>query len=103
VSREKSQGIAIAVVELHPVRGRRRGLADGAVIGRALECDVRLDDPLVSRRHALVVADPGGPRIEDLGSSNGLYVNGSRTRQPVTLEVGDVVQLGATVWRVVAP
>ena len=93
--------LPLAVLELHPERGLRRCLADGAVIGRGGGCDVRLDDPLVSRRHAVVVTRDGDTRIEDLGSANGLYINGSRCGRTGTLRAGDVVQLGTTVWRVV--
>jgi pSer/pThr/pTyr-binding forkhead associated (FHA) protein len=93
---------AIAVLELHPARGLRRGLGAGAVIGRDGGCDVRLDDPLVSRRHAVVVSCAGELFIEDLGSANGLFVNGDRRRRTLALRDGDVIQLGTTVWKVVA-
>jgi len=91
----------IAVLELHPARGLRRGLDAGAVIGRDGRCDVRLDDPLVSRRHAVVVSSAGEMFIEDLGSANGLFVNGDRCRRTLALRDGDVIQLGTTVWKVV--
>ena len=47
-------------------------------IGRSLAADVRFDDPTVSRRHALVVRQPGGVRVLDDRSLNGVFVNGSR-------------------------
>ena len=53
-------------------------LDDGVVIGRAVECDLAVDDPLVSRRHARVLASDLGAALEDLDSSNGVYVNGVR-------------------------
>ncbi len=47
------------------------------MIGRGAEADLRLDDPGVSRRHAeIVLSDP--PRITDLGSTNGTFVDGER-------------------------
>jgi pSer/pThr/pTyr-binding forkhead associated (FHA) protein len=91
----------IAILELHPARGLRRGLCDGAVIGRGGTCDVRLDDPLVSRRHAVVLRSSDGTFIEDLNSSNGLFLNGDRCLRTLALRAGDVIQLGATVWKVV--
>lgn len=91
----------IAVLELHPARGLRRGLRDGAVIGRDSTCDVQLADPLVSRRHAVVLSTAQETVIEDLGSANGLYLNGDRCRRTVALRAGDVIQLGTTVWKVV--
>ena len=91
----------IAVLELHPARGLRRGLEPGAVIGRDGGCDVRLDDPLVSRRHAVVVTSAGHTFIEDLDSANGLFLNGDRCRRTLALRAGDVIQLGTTLWKVV--
>jgi pSer/pThr/pTyr-binding forkhead associated (FHA) protein len=91
----------LAVLELQPTRGRRRGLPHGAVIGRDAACDVRLDDPLVSRRHAVVFSGEAGTVIEDLSSANGLYLNGDRCGRTGALNPGDVIQLGSTVWRVV--
>jgi pSer/pThr/pTyr-binding forkhead associated (FHA) protein len=90
--------MAIIVVELQPAAGLKRSLDGGATIGRAEECNVRLEDPMVSRHHALVVDRDGEPQIEDLGSANGLYVNGRRHRGSVPLHPGDIVQLGATIW-----
>ena len=82
--------------ELHPVRGRTHRLDDGVVIGRAAACDVALEDPLVSRRHARVRLTELGIAIEDLDSSNGVYVNGVARRGVTPLHPGDVIQLGGT-------
>jgi hypothetical protein len=59
--------------------------------------DLVIDDPGVSRRHARVLSNGGGVIVEDLGSSNGTYVNGERITGPVELGAGDEVQVGATV------
>jgi pSer/pThr/pTyr-binding forkhead associated (FHA) protein len=63
-------------------------------IGRSVAADLRLDDPSVSRRHALVVAEPGkGLRVLDDRSLNGVFVNG----KPVewgALEDGDELTIG---------
>jgi predicted nucleic acid-binding Zn-ribbon protein len=58
--------------EIHPLRG------EWTRIGRSLAADVRLDDPTVSRRHALVVRQPDGVRVLDDRSLNGVFVNGRR-------------------------
>jgi putative nucleotidyltransferase with HDIG domain len=64
-------------------------------IGRSLQADVVVDDPELSRFHARVrMADPGTPMIEDLDSTNGVFVNGVRTRQ-AALEQGDRIRLGS--------
>jgi pSer/pThr/pTyr-binding forkhead associated (FHA) protein len=92
--------MSIAVVEIHPVRGREHRLDGGTLIGRAPDCDVTIPDPLISRRHARVLASPLGIGIEDLQSANGLYVNGQAIRGITPLHPGDVIQLGGTVWMV---
>src|SRR5882757_2542666 len=95
--------MSFAVVEICPARGHERQLDGGVVIGRGRGCEVKLDDPLASRRHARVVSGDVGTAIEDLGSANGLYVNGRRRDGVTPLHPGDVIQLGATVWLVVRP
>ncbi|MBX3250033.1 MAG: FHA domain-containing protein [Myxococcales bacterium] len=63
------------------------------VIGRSPECHVTIEDPLVSRRHAKVlVEDP--PRIVDLGSRNGISVNGQKIEGSRTLSDGDRIRIG---------
>jgi pSer/pThr/pTyr-binding forkhead associated (FHA) protein len=90
----------VAVLEILPHRGRERRLDGGAVIGREAGCDIRLDDPLVSRRHARVLTSEIGMGIEDLGSANGVYVNGRASSGVTPLRPGDVIELGSTVWLV---
>jgi pSer/pThr/pTyr-binding forkhead associated (FHA) protein len=87
-------------VETHPLSGRLIELADGATVGRE-GCDIVLADPEVSRRHALLRDTPErGPTIEDLGSTNGTFVNDRRIGSVMGLQPGDVVRLGKTVWSV---
>jgi pSer/pThr/pTyr-binding forkhead associated (FHA) protein len=75
----------------HPVHGE-------LVLGREdATADLVIPDPGVSRRHARVLPQNGGVIVEDLGSSNGTYVNGERISGPVELGTGDEVQLGDTV------
>jgi diguanylate cyclase (GGDEF)-like protein len=69
--------------------------ASGAVIGRAAEASLRLNDDGVSRRHARIVVSGGQVQIEDLGSANGTLVNGERVARAV-LRDGDKVQVGET-------
>jgi hypothetical protein len=65
------------------------------LIGRAPECDVVIDDPLVSRHHARITCDVGEALFEDLGSRNGSRVNGSVVLEPKLLEHGDRIQIGS--------
>jgi serine/threonine protein kinase len=66
-------------------------------IGRGPDNDIAIDNPEVSRRHACVTRGPGGYSVEDLGSTNGTFVNGVRLAGPKTLRHGDLVGLGKTV------
>lgn len=91
---------SISVLELHPGGNRERRLDRGGLIGRASGCDIHLDDPLVSRRHARVISSEVGTAIQDLASSNGVYVNGRLSPGVTPLHPGDVVQMGGTVWLV---
>jgi FHA domain/Domain of unknown function (DUF1707) len=63
------------------------------VVGRSNACDVRIDDPTVSRRHAELRRSPHGWLISDLGSLNGLRVNGLRVRE-APIGAGDVIEVG---------
>jgi FHA domain len=67
---------------------------DAITIGRAEGNHLRLDDPYVSRHHALVRVTGDVVLIEDNASSGGVHVNGRRIDRPTTLQPGDVVRLG---------
>lgn len=71
-------------------------------IGRAPECDISVQGEEISRRHALVKPTPDGLSVEDLGSSNGTYVNGKRVQQAF-LNAGDELKLDTVRFIVVAP
>jgi len=78
------------------IDGRRREVdTDRVVIGRAKDCDVQLTDPNVSRRHAELRRENGDYWIVDLGSTNGMEVNG-RQLERAQLESGDTITLGST-------
>lgn len=76
-------------------RGDRAALPRILTIGRDPGNDVVIDAPMVSRRHARLVLDGGRTRIEDLGSSNGTYVNGERVRGTAAVRPGDRIGLGS--------
>src|SRR5882724_5427153 len=65
------------------------------VIGRTADCQLSLDDPLVSRRHALLSVRDDAAVIHDLGSRNGVLVNGQRIEAPRPLAEGDVIKIGS--------
>jgi pSer/pThr/pTyr-binding forkhead associated (FHA) protein len=75
-------------------------LAGGVImIGRGPDCQLILDDDYVSTRHARVVSTPNGIYVEDLGSTNGTYVNGQRITAPTTITLADTVRIGKTMLR----
>jgi hypothetical protein len=77
------------------ISGRTELIApDGAVIGRSSGADVVLEDPNVSRRHAEVRPSGGSWIVRDLGSTNGVKVNGRRIQGPQSLRSGDTIELG---------
>jgi hypothetical protein len=67
-------------------------------LGRARECDIVVDDPSVSRRHAELRRQPGGFTIVDLNSTNGTQVNGKKVEQADVAD-GDRIMLGQTELR----
>ncbi len=85
-------------IEEEPISGLERPVGPGTTIGRA-GSDVELNDPDVSRRHAAVRQVDHGLAVEDLGSTNGTYVNEQRVRGIVEIATGDRVRFGNTVWR----
>src|SRR5580658_3799178 len=71
-------------------------LTDGQfAVGRNASCQLSLDDPLVSRRHAILSVSRDGVTIEDLRSRNGVLVNGSRIDEPTVLRTGDKILIGS--------
>ncbi|MBX3233728.1 MAG: FHA domain-containing protein [Labilithrix sp.] len=64
-------------------------------VGRNASCQLSLDDPLVSRRHAIFEVGPSGVTVEDLGSRNGVIVNGHRIDARVQIQIGDRILIGS--------
>lgn len=70
------------------------------VFGRDPSADEILDYPMISWRHARLTRSSDGMTVEDLGSTNGTYVNGERIAVPVRVSPGDVIGLGSYTFRV---
>lgn len=79
------------------VEGTRTPIGpQGLMIGRSPDADVVLASTEVSRRHAEVVPDDAGWILVDLGSTNGVRLNGRRVGVPTLLTDGDVIEIGAS-------
>ena len=68
----------------------------GGTVGRSRDCDVVLDDAGISRRHAELRPGPDGWTVADLGSTNGVRVNGAPVHGAQPLRSGDRIELGST-------
>ena len=69
-------------------------LRDSVTIGRAASCDLVVSDNYVSNVHARIFAKDGAYWLEDLGSTNGTYVNRGKVSVPVAIGPGDEVRVG---------
>jgi pSer/pThr/pTyr-binding forkhead associated (FHA) protein len=83
------------VVTSGPAADLRIEVVGDLVLGRE-GADVTVPDPEASRRHAVVRPAAGGLEIEDLGSSNGTFVNDARISGPTRLAAGDRIRIGAS-------
>ena len=94
---EEAQGRPQRSRALLAVEGRRLLVPpDGGTVGRSRNCDVVLEDTGVSRRHAELRPGPDGWTVEDLGSTNGVLVNGVQIDGPHPIQTGDRIELGST-------
>ena len=87
------------VLEPKATRGSAYALGEEITIGRAATCTIGMpNDSFVSQLHARVFRDSGSVMLEDLGSTNGTYLNGKRLTAAERLTKGDRVQVGGTLF-----
>ncbi len=101
--RRRRTGGSLAFEFIEPLdrTGERIDVDRSLIIGRSPDCDLSIADTYLSSRHARVANDSGDLSIEDLGSTNGTYVNQELVNGRVHLERGDIVQVGGILFEVV--
>lgn len=78
--------------------GAKCSLVEEVRIGRAGNCQIVIGDTYASQQHARVYSSDGRFFVEDLGSTNGTYVNGRKISYPLELRHGDRIKIGKTVF-----
>jgi hypothetical protein len=93
-----SGGGGRALLRVDSAAGLRGGsaydLSEGALLGRGDGADIRLEDTFASTRHARLVVEGDVIVLEDLGSTNGTYLNGEPLHGPQPLHAGDRIRIG---------
>ncbi len=89
--------VVVAALGYEP--GTSFEIRDSATLGRAPSADIRIDDPYASSAHARIFPRGQFMYIEDMGSTNGTYLNGRQLRKPEQLRVADTIRIGDTEYR----
>lgn len=95
-SASREHGAAFLSVVFNHAETQRRPVTGAMTIGRALDCDLWLDDPSLSRRHCRLEPEGTGWAVVDLGSRNGTFANAKRVTARWSLKDGDVITIGKT-------
>ena len=74
-------------------------VSDGATLGRAGSADIHVEDPFASSVHARIFSRNGFMHVEDMGSTNGTYLNGRQLRKPEQLKPTDTIRIGDSEYR----
>jgi hypothetical protein len=89
--------LVLRLVAPPELKGRSFPLGDEVTVGRAAGCQVTIDDTYASQLHARVFLRDGQVFVEDLGSTNGTYLNRRKVTGPMQIQRGDKLQIGNTV------
>jgi pSer/pThr/pTyr-binding forkhead associated (FHA) protein len=99
--RKKGTVSKLVATKPDPMKGREFELGIELTVGRAAGCKIALpDDTFVSQLHARVFRNDEGAFVEDLGSTNGTFLNGRKLGAAAKLKAGDHLQIGSTVLEV---
>jgi hypothetical protein len=74
-------------------------ISSGATLGRSDHAEIRVDDPFASSAHARIFPRGEYMYVEDMGSTNGTYLNGRQLRAPERLKVADTIRIGDSEYR----
>jgi hypothetical protein len=74
-------------------------VGEGATFGRSNGADIRVDDPFASSAHARIFDRGGFMYVEDMGSTNGTYLNGRQLKTAERLSMGDTIRIGDSEYR----
>ena len=74
-------------------------VGEGATFGRSNGADIRVDDPFASSAHARIFDRGGFMYVEDMGSTNGTYLNGRQLKSAERLSMGDTIRIGDSEYR----
>jgi hypothetical protein len=74
-------------------------VGEGATFGRSDGADIRVDDPFASSAHARIFSRGGFMYLEDMGSTNGTYLNGRQVKSAERLKMSDTIRIGDSEYR----
>jgi hypothetical protein len=89
--------VVVAALGYEP--GTEFDIGEGATMGRSNHAEIPIDDPYASSAHARIYAQGDFMQLEDMGSTNGTYLNGRQVRGTERLKVADVIKIGDTEYR----
>ncbi len=95
--RRKGGAPVLRLLEPAELKGRTFPLGEEVTLGRAAGCQVTIDDTYASQIHARVFQRDTQVYVEDLGSTNGTYLNRRKVTGPMVVQPGDRLQIGNTV------
>jgi pSer/pThr/pTyr-binding forkhead associated (FHA) protein len=96
--KQKREQPQLVVITADRNVGAKYMLSGEILIGRAANSNVIIEDTYASQQHARIYPGNGAYCVEDLGSTNGTYVNGRKISYPLELRLGDRIKIGKTVF-----
>ena len=93
-------GGSLRIIDPPDKKGKTFALGNELTVGRAAGCQISLDDTFASQLHARIFRKEGKLYLEDLGSTNGTFLNRKKVTAPAPLRTGDRIQVGRTVLEV---